>query len=309
VEHEACDVCSRTLLKGEEIHEYVTQQGQRLGVCVLCRPRAEASGWIPAEQYGAVAQEPPSRPRRGQALRRRLGQVASKARGGGRSAGGAAERDDAKERPEPERSSDQGPSGEGEDRADPAPATNGAAAEAPAPAADGAPAKPAAPAAEGAPAKPRQAKWPSQAKQARRPRPQAKRRPKRGSAGGPAAPSTPRPRRGPEAIMRAAVERFNASEEARKVAGLIRSLGEPRAAVRAEPKGQLALVTVAWELSWYVWEVSAEGDAGNVREVGKGRELSELDEDAQGWNAAVAEDGTLRLRGAGTPRQPSAKQA
>jgi hypothetical protein len=99
--------------------------------------------------------------------------------------------------------------------------------------------------------------------------------------------------------MRSAVERFNASEDRRKVAGLIRSLGEPDAAIVPDASRQLALVTVAWELSWYQWEVNAEDDDrddGMVREVAKGSELSELAEPARSWNAAVAEDGRLRLR-------------
>ena len=101
--------------------------------------------------------------------------------------------------------------------------------------------------------------------------------------------------------MRSAVERFNSSEDRRKVGGLIRSLGEPRAAVVPDPERQLAVVTVAWELSWYQWEVSGEdddSDQGAVREVAKGEELSELTEEARSWNAAVGEDGGLRLRSA-----------
>ena len=60
-------------------------------------------------------------------------------------------------------------------------------------------------------------------------------------------------------------------------------------------------MTVAWELSWYQWEVGADGDGDDgepVREVAKGDEVSELDEEARAWNAAVGEDGTLRLRSA-----------
>lgn len=109
--------------------------------------------------------------------------------------------------------------------------------------------------------------------------------------------------------MRSAVERFNGSEAARKVAGLIRSLGEPRAAVRPDASRQLALVTVAWELSWYQWEVGGDGDGEPVREVAKGNEVSELAEDARTWNAAVTEDGKLRLRAAAARRKPSASQA
>jgi hypothetical protein len=270
VEHPVCDVCGRTLLKGEQLHEYVSSQGQRFGVCVLCRADAEASGWIAAERYGTIAHEPPRRARRGEALRRRLAAAVPWARAKQR-----------KGRPEIE---------PGGDRAAPADAEPRPAAAA---TAEAAPARSQGP--EGEEARPG------------RPRPPERR--DQGEADGEAAPRTPRPRRGPEAIIRRAVECFNSSQEPRKVAGLIRSLGEPRAAVLPDPSRQLALVTVAWELSWYQWEVSAEGDHESVREVAKGKEVSELSEGARAWNAAVAEDGGLRLRAAGRSRQPSAREA
>jgi hypothetical protein len=111
--------------------------------------------------------------------------------------------------------------------------------------------------------------------------------------------------------MRRAVERFNSSEERRKVSGLMRSLGDPKAGVRPDPRRQLALVTVAWELSWYQWEVEADGeDDDPVREVAKGAEVSELEEGARAWNAVVDEDGTLRLRSAAERlRQEAASEA
>jgi hypothetical protein len=109
--------------------------------------------------------------------------------------------------------------------------------------------------------------------------------------------------------MRYAVERFNGSDERRKVAGLIRSLGEPRAAVRPDAGRQMALVTVAWEISWYQWEVSSDGQGEPVREVAKGDEVSELAEDARAWNAAVTEDGKLRLQSTSPRRKPSGKTA
>ncbi|MGH2976155.1 MAG: hypothetical protein ACRDLL_15020, partial [Solirubrobacterales bacterium] len=104
------------------------------------------------------------------------------------------------------------------------------------------------------------------------------------------------------------VEQFNQSHDHRKVAGLIRSLGEPHAAVVADTGRQLAVVTVAWELSWYQWEVNGEDDdpvEGTVREVAKGDEVSELAENARTWNAAVAEDGTLRLRSSDRDSAPA----
>jgi hypothetical protein len=248
----SCAVCGRTILKGEQAHEYVNPQGQQVGVCVLCRSRAEASGWIPAEHAGTATLAPPNRARRGEALRRRLERAASRARASARGR---------EEAPAPE-----------------AGAGNGT---------------------------PEQPAKPQAAKPARRAQP--KRKPTRQPAGE-AAPRQPRPRRGPEALMRRAVQRFNGSEEQRKVAGLVKSLGEPRAAVRPDAGRQMALVTVAWEISWYQWEVSADGQGEAVREVAKGDEVSELSDDAQSWNATVAEDGKLRLR-ASRRRKASAKEA
>jgi hypothetical protein len=275
VEHPVCDVCSRTLLKGEELHEYVSSQGERFGVCVLCRSRAEASGWIPAEQYGTIAQEPPRRARRGLALRRRLAGAAARARSAGKR--------ERKPRPEPAQEG-------GEDARAPA---EPAPAETPAVEAE-------------ARTAPRKAPEESRARPQARP---AERRPARRAATDAVPSQAPQPRRGPEAIMRGAVESFNSSEESRKVAGLIRSLGEPQAAVLPDPPRQLALVTVAWELSWYQWEVGANGDDHSVREVAKGDEVSELTEEARVWNASVDEDGKLRLRGAGQRRQATASEA
>jgi hypothetical protein len=284
----SCGVCGRTILKGEEVHEYVSPPGQRHGVCVLCRSEAEASGWIPAEHYATVAHEPASRGRRGQALRKRLGQAASRARGAARSARNVAVREpDARQPSEAGRGpSDQRPG----QRAAPPPATATL------------------PGAENGPAE----------RPKRPPRPQAKSSPKgqatKHSPKGQAARRTPQrrapgPRRGPEAIMRKAVQRFNASDESRKVAGLIRSLGEPQAAVRPDASRQLALVTIAWELSWYQWEVSGGDDGETVREVAKGKEVAELAQDSRAWNAAVAEDGSLRLRSGSSRQKVSATEA
>lgn len=93
----------------------------------------------------------------------------------------------------------------------------------------------------------------------------------------------------PPARRRSALERFNESAEARKVAGLVRSLGEPQAAVR-ERHG-MKLITVAWELSWYQWEVQGE----DVRQVATGREVEELAEEDREWNARVDESGKVSL--------------
>ena len=95
----------------------------------------------------------------------------------------------------------------------------------------------------------------------------------------------------PESPADLAIERFNASDARRIVAGLSRSLGKPRAAVT--DRGAGAVVTVAWELSWYRWEVGLDGEETPVR-VGKGSDISELGDEAIEWNAEVDEEGRIR---------------
>lgn len=97
----------------------------------------------------------------------------------------------------------------------------------------------------------------------------------------------------PDGLARRVADRFNASEAGRTVAGLTRSLGEPNASIEVASRAGDAKVTVAWELSWYQWEIDP-GEHGAVREVRKGTELEELSEAEREWNARVAEDGTLR---------------
>ena len=288
----ACDVCGRTILKGEQIHEYLTPQRERIRVCVLCRTRAESSGWIPVSMAHTLDEEQP-RSRRF-ALRERFNRAASRARGGGK----------ARREPEPEPEPLEEPLVEAEPAPPEAALTTAsepppAAAPEPAAAAEaGATAQPAPePKQEPAPAKRRAAK----PRTRRQPRERTSERTGEQPA---ASQRRSRAKKGPEALMRRAVERFNSSEERRKVAGLMRSLGEPQAGVRPDPRRQLALVTVAWELSWYQWEVGADGEGDEpVREVAKGDEVSELDDKARAWNASVDEDGTLRLRAA-AERQP-----
>jgi hypothetical protein len=276
----ACDVCGRTILKGEQIHEYVTPSRERIRVCVLCRSRAETSGWIPVSMAHTLEEE---QPRRGRALalRQRFSRAASRARSASRS--------------RPEREPEPPAASRGPEPPEEAQPGETAAPPEPAPEHGEEPAPPK-----------RQAAKPRERRQTRTRT--TKRTAERATA---ATQRRSRAKKGPEAIMRRAVERFNASEERRKVAGLMRSLGEPQAGVRPDARRQLAFVTVAWELSWYQWEVGADGDGDEpVREVAKGAEVSELDEASRAWNASVDEDGTLRLRSAGG-RQPqeAAKEA
>ena len=41
----ACDICGRTLLRGEHAEDYLAA-GQRRQVCELCTARAQHEGWI-----------------------------------------------------------------------------------------------------------------------------------------------------------------------------------------------------------------------------------------------------------------------
>ena len=46
IEEVVCDVCERTMLKGERAEAYLAPGGQRMLVCELCTDRAYAAGWI-----------------------------------------------------------------------------------------------------------------------------------------------------------------------------------------------------------------------------------------------------------------------
>src|SRR5688500_736777 len=45
-EARSCDVCGRTILKGEKTEPYLAPGGRRRTVCELCIPRADHEGWI-----------------------------------------------------------------------------------------------------------------------------------------------------------------------------------------------------------------------------------------------------------------------
>src|SRR3954454_4512966 len=45
-EARSCDICGRTILKGERTEPYLAPGGRRKTVCELCKPRADHEGWI-----------------------------------------------------------------------------------------------------------------------------------------------------------------------------------------------------------------------------------------------------------------------
>ena len=189
-------MCGRTILKGEQIHQYLTPQRQRIRVCVLCRSRAESSGWIPVSMAHTMEDEQPRRSP-GTALRQRFTRAAARARSAART---RRETEPEKRYEPPEREVEpprapQPPEEAAEPQSQTAPEPE--SKEEPAP-----------------------AKRPSTKPRARR---QTRARTPTRTAKGPEERATgtqgrSRAKRGPEALMRRAVERFNSSEERRKVA-------------------------------------------------------------------------------------------
>jgi hypothetical protein len=71
-EHTACDVCHRTMLKGEWAEPYLTPSRERRLVCQLCAPHAQREGWI-RESAAPDAPAQPQRPPERRGLFRRRG--------------------------------------------------------------------------------------------------------------------------------------------------------------------------------------------------------------------------------------------
>ena len=221
----ACDVCGRTLLRGEHADVFIAGGSRRM-VCELCTPRATHEGWIREGMDLSTGAR-----RTGDGRRRSL-----LARFGRRRDNGA----------EP----DLPPRG-GELLVEEPPAA------APPP-----PSRPPEPVYE-PPREPRHVH---------------------------AVPTNA------ELKMSRAVEIFNGSEHPRTVAGVARSLGAPIVAVRPSPtEGSVVGITVAWELTWYRYEVDLADEAAGTRVIEQGAELDELAEHDRVANAAADERGELAL--------------
>lgn len=97
--------------------------------------------------------------------------------------------------------------------------------------------------------------------------------------------------------LRRAIARFNASEAPRTIAGLTRTLGEPRVSIGAAAgSASEARVTVAWELTWYQWVVDLAAERQPVSPLDEGSEIEQLDRSARQWNAGADPRGHLFLR-------------
>jgi hypothetical protein len=64
-EARSCDVCGRTILKGERTEPFLAPGGRRKTVCELCIPRADHEGWIRESAHADLpatrTQRPPRR--------------------------------------------------------------------------------------------------------------------------------------------------------------------------------------------------------------------------------------------------------
>lgn len=107
----------------------------------------------------------------------------------------------------------------------------------------------------------------------------------------------PAPTGGDVKVQRA-LEVFNAGEHPRRVAGVARSLGAPSVTVRPlAESGSAVTIVIAWELSWYRYEVDLGDEAAGVSVVAQGTELGELAAEDRLANASAAADGALSLVG------------
>jgi hypothetical protein len=70
-EEVACDICGRTILKGERTEPYLAPGGQRMLVCDLCTDRAYGEGWIRESAHG----DTPAASRRNEPRRSLLGRL------------------------------------------------------------------------------------------------------------------------------------------------------------------------------------------------------------------------------------------
>jgi hypothetical protein len=240
IEEIVCDVCGRTMLKGERAEPYLAPGGQRMLVCELCTDRAYAEGWIRESAHDELpASSRRHEPRRSLFSRLRRGRVehAGPPR--------AAAADGRFSAPPPDASARwAGPDGEFP---------------------------------------------PEPVQEPDRPytRPKDPRHVR-------AVPTNA------QVKVERAVEIFNESEHTRTIAGITRSLGEPWVNVTVGESPSEVSVVVAWELSWYHYNVDLGVEVDPVTLNGKGHELDELEAWAREWNATAAADGRLVL-GVGSP--------
>jgi hypothetical protein len=97
----------------------------------------------------------------------------------------------------------------------------------------------------------------------------------------------------PEIAIVEAAELFNESAFRRTVAGIAKSLGEPKASILPlSGVSSEVVLTVAWDISWYQYRITP--DSGQpVRLAERGHEPAELESLFTSWNARLSADGRI----------------
>ncbi|MBI5104339.1 MAG: hypothetical protein HZB46_05020 [Solirubrobacterales bacterium] len=241
-----CDVCGRTLLRGEQSDVFL-HQGARKDVCELCTQRAVHEGWIREGLDDVLTRgRDRSRKRAGSLLGRLRARRAEQA---------APEPEYLAPPPEPAYDA---PPPEPVEAYEPEPAY------APPP-------PPPEPVPEPAPARSREPDVPLYEHRSVR-----------------GVPTNA------ELKVARALEVFNGSSHTRTVSGVARSLGAPIVSARpSATEGSVVEIVVAWELSWYRFEVDLGNEAAGVRVAAQGMELDELEPAEQTPNAAADDGGRL----------------
>jgi hypothetical protein len=292
-----CEVCGRTLLRGERAEIYVNGAARRL-VCELCKTRALHEGWV----REGTEQELIGRDNGINRRRSLLGRLRGRREQGREASLEDLEPDELGWAPVagPDTAADEGPN-------------------MPAPHRPGPPAAP-------PPSDPgrrrsdrdRRAVWPA------RPAHPERWEGERSADESYVAPVPRRPSRRPPSArggarqirdqlheprhvhavparedqkMAAALELFNRSAHRRTISGVARSLGLPSVSVLAHAEHpSLVHVVVSWELCWYRYEVDLADEIGIVRTDAQGTELHELTGAERQGNARADESGALTLR-------------
>ena len=95
-----------------------------------------------------------------------------------------------------------------------------------------------------------------------------------------------------QAIVESA-ERFNETAYPRTIAGIAKSLGEPRISLLplsgVNPE---VAITIAWEISWYQYRVVFES-AQPVRLAERGHDFEEIEPRFRTWNASLDVGGRI----------------
>src|SRR5919205_1908484 len=94
----------------------------------------------------------------------------------------------------------------------------------------------------------------------------------------------------PELAMVEAAGVFNESAFRRTIAGIAKSLGEPKASiVPLSGTSNEVVLTVAWDISWYQYRVMPDS-AQPVRLAERGHDPHELESNFTAWNAKLTGD-------------------